>query len=75
MCVNALKRCPYRRNLRTWVPKVRSRSETKTESFSRVTEQGVKRRPIQAQNTAIARTIARIFNDERKFLGAMNGHD
>jgi len=40
-------------------------NESEAESFSSVTEQCVKRRPIQAQSTAIARAMARICNDER----------
>jgi len=40
-----------------------------------VTEQRVKRRPVQAQSTAIARAVARICNNERASFGVMSGHD
>jgi glycogen debranching enzyme len=45
------------------------------ESFSGVPEQRAKSRPIQAQSTAMARTMASICNDERVAFGVMSGHD
>ena len=49
--------------------------DLEAESFSSVTEQRVKRRPIWAQCTAIARAMARICKDERASFGVMSGHD
>jgi hypothetical protein len=49
--------------------------DSEVESFSSVSEQRAKRRPIEAQSTAIARAMASICNDERASFGVMSGHD
>jgi len=48
---------------------------SEAESFSSVTEQRVKGRPIQAQSAVIARAMARICNDDRTTFCVIGGHE